>query len=37
MVGSWYSAGDVLSSIFDEEESYDDSDSESYNDVYGYI
>jgi len=30
-------AGHVLSNIFAEEESYDDGDSERYNDVWGYL
>ena len=36
MANSWYSAGGVLSSVFAEEESYNDSDSKRRDDVYGY-
>jgi len=32
-----YSAGEVLSSVFDEEDSFDDSGSESGDDIYAYL
>ena len=37
MASSRYSAGDVLSSVFAEEEIFDDSDSEIGDDIYGYL
>jgi len=37
IVSSRYLVGDVLSSVFAEEESYDDSDNKSGDDVYGYL
>ena len=37
MAYSWLSGDDVLTNIFGDEESLDDSDSESGDDIYGYL
>ena len=37
MAYSWLSGDDVVSNIFVNEESFDDSDSESGDDIYGYL
>ena len=37
MAYSWLSGDDVVSNIFANEESFDDSDSESGDDIYGYL
>ena len=37
MAYSWLSGDDVVSNIFANEDSFDDSDSESGDDIYGYL